>query len=476
MRQFWLRMAAGFTGLTVTATAGAAGTLAPMTGSMPPPRVVLTRTEAFMLLPPELVAAPTVSTLSFSPGGRYLLAERIRMRVTAELIREARGREEPPPGELSLILWDSRARASREVWHASLNGTTIQRIGWMPQTDIALALVSERQGPESRQTLLRMSGAADRAQSIPLSGTSDADTYDLTFSPSQPLALLHQTSMVSRPWVRPDGRSEVLIEPRETFTLWGRSGQPGRKITLPDEMRLRLLEWSGDGTPVLNLFSVPTAKSDPSDRWYAVDPQTAALRPLPKPPAFYASKAPAENDQVGPSPLRVKLAASSAREGDSTQSVGLLWLETSDQSEKPRALVCGDSAGGQLLPNGEGVIYFSQGAVLMAPLLRMSREENQAMIDSARRAAAISRAKQVGLGLSMYAQDYDGALPAAEELHSRLLPYLKDASLLEGFIFTYLGGKMNDIQNPAETEMGYVSAPGGREVLYADGHVMLKKE
>ena len=40
----------------------------------------------------------------------------------------------------------------------------------------------------------------------------------------------------------------------------------------------------------------------------------------------------------------------------------------------------------------------------------------------------------------------------------------------------YLGGKLNEVNNPAETELGYVTAPGGRAVLYANGHVVWKKE
>ena len=62
----------------------------------------------------------------------------------------------------------------------------------------------------------------------------------------------------------------------------------------------------------------------------------------------------------------------------------MLWLESVSKSEKPQALVCGDSTGGQLLPAGDGVLYFSQGAVWVAPLLRLTRAEYQAMASTAR--------------------------------------------------------------------------------------------
>ena len=88
----------------------------------------------------------------------------------------------------------------------------------------------------------------------------------------------------------------------------------------------------------------------------------------------------------------------------------------------------------------------------------------------------MSNARQVGLALVLYAQDNHDVLPGADDIRSRLTPYLKNGDFLEGFVFTYLGGKLNEVNNPAETELGYIVAPGGRVVLHADGHVVWKKE
>jgi len=128
-----------------------------MTGPMPPTRMVLTRTDALALLPPELIAAPVVTSLWFSPSGCYVMAARTRVKVTAEMGREAQAGQEPPAGEYSLVLWDSRQRAAREVWKAPQGGAFVQQIEWLPQSDVALALVGESQGTETRQALLRIS-------------------------------------------------------------------------------------------------------------------------------------------------------------------------------------------------------------------------------------------------------------------------------------------------------------------------------
>jgi hypothetical protein len=196
MMRPWLWMTATAVCL-VTSIPGSVGAgPAPMSGPISQPRTVLTETDAFALLPPELVAAPVVTNLSFSSNGRYILAERTNMRITSEMLRAAQAGREPPPGEVSLVLWDSRQRTSREIWKAPLAGTSIQQFAWLPQTDVAVALVLQSQGAEHRQTLLRIAGGADRAQMIPLVDPGGSATLSLHISPGQSLAIVQQTTEV----------------------------------------------------------------------------------------------------------------------------------------------------------------------------------------------------------------------------------------------------------------------------------------
>jgi hypothetical protein len=438
--------------------------------------MVLTQADAFALLPPELVAAPVVTSLWFSGSGRYVMAARTRVNVTAGMVREAEAGREPPVAEFSLVLWDSRERAAREVWKAPWAGTFVQQIEWLPQSDVALALVGGSQGAERRQALLRVSPLGGKAQVIPLIDPSNSAIFDLDVSPTQPLAVLQQTIKVSRMGVRPDGTNGEVEERRETLTLIGPSGQPGRSVTSPADTRFGPVTPDADGNPVLRLFQAGPEGTRMIGRWYALDPQTAALRPLAKEPSPYASNPVAAGDRSPDALLRVRLVPTSAREGETSQNVGLLWLESVAKSETPRALICGDSTGGQLLPGGAAVVYFSQGAVWAAPLLRLSRGEYQVSVVRAQQVETIGRAKQVGLALMMYAFDDDGALPVGEEWRSQLAPYLKESSFLEGFVYTHLGGKLSEIKNPAEAELGYIIAPGGRVVVYADGHAALTKD
>lgn len=83
----------------------------------------------------------------------------------------------------------------------------------------------------------------------------------------------------------------------------------------------------------------------------------------------------------------------------------------------------------------------------------------------------VQRAKQVAVGLMIYAADYEDNLPANDgDINSKLGPYLKNNELLSGFTYTFGGGSLVDVERPAETEIGYIDGPGGRAAIYADGH------
>ncbi len=82
----------------------------------------------------------------------------------------------------------------------------------------------------------------------------------------------------------------------------------------------------------------------------------------------------------------------------------------------------------------------------------------------------LSKAKQVGTGFMIYGADNDDVLPGAEGWENKLMPYMKNRDLLNDFNYTFKGGDMNGVEDPAGTELGFVVGPGGRAVVYIDGH------
>ena len=80
----------------------------------------------------------------------------------------------------------------------------------------------------------------------------------------------------------------------------------------------------------------------------------------------------------------------------------------------------------------------------------------------------MSEVSQIGRALQMYSTDHNGAFPSEEELANRAVdPYLASPSILGDFVYNGVRGNLG----PAVTEVGYKFCPGGRAVLFQDGHV-----
>ena len=47
---------------------------------------------------------------------------------------------------------------------------------------------------------------------------------------------------------------------------------------------------------------------------------------------------------------------------------------------------------------------------------------------------------------------------------------MKNRDLMNDFNYTFKGGDLANVEDPANTELGFVVGPGGRAVVYVDGH------
>ncbi len=435
--------------------------------------LILTEKEAIAMLPPEVVSGPMVSRALWSPDGRYLLVVRQDMQLTPQLLRRALTApasawdQTPPPGQTRVILWDTRARLADEVWKMPMFVHHLEDIQWLPGTDQALALIRqtpqptpENPSPKTSYGLLRINGATGRSQLFNLSDEQGVDPWiTLSVSPAHPVAILRQTSMNAPP----DRQQVVFYQLRE-----GR--RVGAGIVGPQETAISEVVWSADGAqPYLRVTQISRDRK-PVESLYALDFRAGQLKRLESAPRLYAYRPPEP-------PLRLKTSAQTLKEGGIQRPVTSLWLESGAQSESPRALVCADSSQGWISPKGDQILYISQGAAFVTSLFRFSREEFEQARNAARKAQAISNAKQIALAAQMYAQDHDENLPSGGgDIKGLLAPYLKNPSLLENLVYTHGGGPLAAIERPAETELGYVRGPGGRAILYADGHVKWKDD
>jgi prepilin-type processing-associated H-X9-DG protein len=106
-------------------------------------------------------------------------------------------------------------------------------------------------------------------------------------------------------------------------------------------------------------------------------------------------------------------------------------------------------------------------------------------LTSARQSVTLSNAKQVALGLMIYAQDYDDAFPYAQStkaMQFATFPYVKNKSIFKSanpkggmFLFNMAisGANGSSITEPASTILIFESEPwsdGRRAVAFCDGH------
>ena len=277
------------------------------------------------------------------------------------------------------------------------------------------------------------------------------------------MALLRATAIVVTP-AAPG--AEPTSSLHETLYLIDSTGAK-RTLPIPDDMSLNDVGWNEDGSASL-LMTKLIAPNKVQNRWFRLDTKTGEVKALDKAPV-QPNASPGTAPLKPVSPLRVRLTHQNVKEAETTENLGLLWLESTIKTEKndsPRVLICGDSTGGFLMPDQGAVVFHSQGALLATPLVRLPLGAYVAMRERAQRIVAISNAKQVGLGILMYSQDYDESFPEAQDINNKIDPYLKNMDLTQNFHYTYTSGKVS-----STTELGYVDGPNGRAVIYGDGSV-----
>ncbi len=137
---------------------------------------------------------------------------------------------------------------------------------------------------------------------------------------------------------------------------------------------------------------------------------------------------------------------------------------------EPSTKICPASYTLALDDKGKTLAYIDNGALLLREIRPFDHDLAEKMKIAALKTEALSKAKQVGTAILIYAADMDDVLPNGDNFVNRLMPYLKDRKSLDQFNYSFAGGNAANIDKPAETELGFILGPGGRAVVYADGH------
>lgn len=147
------------------------------------------------------------------------------------------------------------------------------------------------------------------------------------------------------------------------------------------------------------------------------------------------------------------------------------WLTGRYKNKPSAALVAADSERVELSPDGKYAMYQSQGNLFARPIRHISPEEYEKMLEAAEKMELMSRAKQIGTAAQIYASDNKDHFPPKSGFSDSIMPYLRSAEMMQGFVYEMDGNDISAIPNPAEAVMGYIQGKNGRAVVYADSHV-----
>lgn len=442
------------------ATAFAAGFAAIAAVAMPKQptpetfRAVVNGEQAYLLGPVQFLAQGEVQMWEASPRGRFILL------VHAPPSREPSplDLDKVPDGPLRVTLWDSQARRTIPVWRApsAHPDFSVGISGYFHGTDTAvLAFQTVRIGKDGEpntHTVLRRCDAPSTTLGAPL------DSWNCTnFSPGKPVALL---------------------ESDDRYAFWKPTGPPVPLAKLP--LGASFSGWFRKGSVAgFELAKRDSGTRKVTKRWFLADTADGTVRE--------ATALPPEEPENAPRPTSVALASQIGKlDKDGTQVVvESLWLEgmplrrtpaesTPDAAPRRTLVTTSHTGTPLLLPDASGVLWEHDGNVYARSIARLPRTAFETLRATLGKREAMSVAKQMGLAILMLAQDNDEVLPTASTI-GETLPYIKNQALLDRFQFTYQGpSDQSKIDAPAETVLGHVDGPGGKAVVFADGHVQWK--
>ena len=426
--------------------------------------IVFTETKAIALMPPLVIGKGSPKSATWSPDGELLFVEAEDVKVSpTDLANMVLGGTpaRPVQSEIVLSFFNLDKQLQTIVWRFPSKGTRVENVEWMPGNRAILFSMLEPviHGKETDwvHNVYRASATTGRAARI--LQLPNVHGVHIFSHPKAKGAVVMSMAVV--------GQSAPQSGERPQFdwvAYWvGADGNQGPSIGMRGVKGGVFWGANGDGPYTLEVSRDPGSGKQKVD-YHVLNFAAGTTSPV---------ATPALEEHPAESTFEFEL-----RDGQSMSVIGTaqarrksLWLLSTAKTERQFALVAAETDQYSLSPTGQGVFYSSKGIGMVRPLASMPKDAAIKALEAAERNIAMNHAKQAGLALMMYAADYDDMLPGAGDITDQVLPYTKNREILDGFVYTYGGGSMTDIDNPAKTEIGYRMGPNGRAVVYADGHV-----
>jgi prepilin-type processing-associated H-X9-DG protein len=441
--------------------------------------MVMSGKVGYLLLPQEFICGPKIEQEVWSPDGQHLAVLREVMDLTpTERSEMMLGLGDPAAldPEYEILVWSAVTQKTTIISRFKKSVGSVADVNWIAGSSsliIRQEIPEEANGTAAHAVIFLLSKSGQRANVR----MEEPQEYDEVLpAPNRPIVAMieHHPLEVADPGTLPPGATAVQavgggeakpqrVPPKVHF--FGTDGVLSQAITLPRNGCIPF--WSTNGHFYVRYLD-RVAKGQPlKTTWYLVDQAAGKVTESAVPPDMAAAAV----NSVAPELVSEDLAPRLAY-----KKLGVLAptviISKPKANDDEVAVVSTDGASGQLSPSYNAVSYRSQGSEMIRPLVKVSLEAYKQARVAALRSKIIDRAKQVGLALLMYANDYDdNYVSNAGNWQSQVEPYLKNMNLMDGFNLVFPGGSATAIENPADTVLGYIEGPGGRAVAYADGHV-----
>ncbi len=421
---------------------------------------ILTEKDAYVALPPEVVSPSGTERVISSPDGKYILIQRTMLAPTKSPFPD----DIPPKrAELSLLLWNTSTRQTSVLWRRTLNEADIAQpsgvemideIQWLPKSSQAFVQFVTKIEDDSQRSNRRLA-VVDASRGSLRNAFSLGEKDELIIATDRPLAVLRRFD-------------------KSAMQVLSANGVPGSASILSDNAII-IGGWMPNGKTLwgVRVFSSDALEAEKKKRWVIVDIQSGAVSSVEKRPEI------ARMENPPAPPFVLKTGQETLKKENISAEIAPIWLEGKTKETIGKIFVTSDGEQPELLPGA--VLYRKHGALFALPLIRMDRETYTRLETERQRRVTLANAKQIGLAMMMYCQDYDENFPPSGEgkmIAEVVNPYLKNDSVFKdvstgkfGFTPAYNMTALSSYNTPATTPLGYLTGPGGRVIIYVDGHV-----
>ena len=430
-------------------------------------------------MPPTLLTDGDVREAAWSPSGAYMLLAVSQTPRTLEQLLQPRLPGTGTNDAGTVLVYDHASRRVRKVWDADDPSQSVIGVTWLARSTTAYLTVQQRVrnnngGVTDAFGVMAIDAATAKYAWVPGMERLPQDPSIIP-SPTKALALavFDDSPAESEAVGLRAGGAEVVAQQGPPISIF----RPGGAWLFPGADNFWVLASGGGVNHRIHTGPAPLAGiewSADGDKWYFSTQNRKTrvefIQQLEDDGRLTSVKVPLYVAPPEPKPeLWVHAKPLVARQRKAKRGFNSIWLSSPEETWHPDVLVTANGLRADLSPT-ERAVFYVEGGVAKVRAVELLTEDQKQNLDKAIRSEVLSDVKQAGLALLMYSNDFDDMIPSAGGLDA-LYPYVKDESILDNFNYTPPGDlNLTRIERPADTQIGYIDGPGGRAIVFSDGH------